>query len=623
MLLFSRSVPSPPPLNTDAATTGGTKAAIALACVLALLFVLIFLCYFFVYRPRVRRNRNESFIRRREKEAEAGVGGVLDISVEARDLAARRGSAGTSFGFAGRKFGMGAQPEKSIDIDIDSCGSWSSLKGASRKPRIDRHSQWDTYTIDLPSIPPNASQRSFRQQSNHRDQFPSQSSLRAPRSPKSSFGTRSVHGRLASGALLLDIGAGRDNEESDRGSNKTGEIDYRGVAEFSLSPRTSVAHCFSGVKTSIRCSSSEEDAAQSSNVRSQDLHLSIQEGSPFRVDFNGIGGSSENDSGTGRSPLSQVYPHTDAIDQQEQTQEPLQEPQQSGRVRQISQVKFDPGASDPPPYSKISFLDFGSSISNDASSSSHRSEPEKSRWSTTTGPSQAPSLPSTEPPSASHSTNFEVPPIPPSPQVTSPRPSSFPFPVSMPNSPHHLQVPNFSRNIRRHSSGPSTRQLPLLTIPPSGHRYVAPRSASPTDSVPMSVSDIHFRHISTSESGSYRTSEGSQLLRPYPPLPRSQEPLPTPFIVQKLLGMNTSGLLNPRPGPSSSRDMTPTSIPGSSTPARREPDSGQSTPFMQRVFGLSATVLSPRHNRSASQDVLTSSSKSSSPKSSSSEQSRR
>jgi hypothetical protein len=213
------------------------------------------------------------------------------------------------------------------------------------------------------------------------------------------------------------------------------------------------------------------------------------------------------------------------------------------------------------------------------------------------------------------------------------RPSSSPFPVSMPNSSHHFQVPNFPRNTRRHSSGSSTRQLPSLSFPPStttAQLNPASPSASPTNSLQMSVSDIHFRRMGTSEGGSLRTSAGSQALPPHPPLPRGEEYPPelppTPFIVQKLLGMNTSGRQTPSryDCPSSSRNnTTQTSILGSSSSVHPEPEPESSTPFMQRVLGFGAAALSPRHNRNASQDVLKSSLKSSSPKSSSSERSRR
>lgn len=567
------------------AITSGTKAAISLACVLSFLLLLIFLCYFFIYRPRVRRNNTESSQVQREKEAEAGIAGVLNISADARALA-RRDSGGTSFGFAGFRLGTRSQRTNSVDVDIDSYGSWRSFKRGARRTRIGRHSQWDTYTVDLPSLSSNASQPSFR---NQRERFPSQSSLRPPRSPKSSFGNRSAHARLGGGAHLFSNWGMQDDDENDNASAKIGDVDYCPAVESTLSPRTSVAHFLTGIMTPLRSLDGEEHGIQSqlnSHTRSpENLYLNIQEGSPFRVDFVGIGGSRDNGSGTENSPLPQVHSQMESVRPEEQRQEQLQD-SRSERPRRISQVKFDTSGP-PPPYPKLSFLDFGSSISNDASSSSQRSEREKSRWSATTAPSQAPSAPNTESSSASNSIQFDLPPIPPSPLLMQ-RSSSFSFPVSIPHSPHHLQVPSISRSSRRHSSGPITGQLPLLSVPSSACYPESP-SASPTDSVPVSVSDILFRHMNTSDGVSHRTSEGSQL-PPHPPLPHSNEsspePQPTSLIVQKLLGLSA------RHDQSSSGQNL---IPEPPAVAPREPEPETSTPFMQRVLGFGAIALNPRH----------------------------
>lgn len=569
-----------------------------MACVLSFLLILIVLCYFFVYRSRIRRNNAKSLHHRHEKAAEAGIS-VLDISAETRALA-RRGSGGTSFGFAGFRFGRGSQHTKSIGID--SYDSWRSFKGVARRTRIDRHSQWDTFTIDLPSISPMASQRSFRQQPNRRDRFPS--GLRPPRLPKSSYNNRSAHARLGTGVLLLNNWGVQDDGENDTDSAEIGETDYRHAVEFSLSPRTSVAHFLSGIKTSVQSNSDVEERGVQSRPESnthppQKLYLNVQEGGPFKIDFVGIGGS--RDSGTGRFPLPQEHPQREAARQSPERLRELQD----GRARRISQVKFDTGG---PPYPKLSFLDFGSSVSSDASSSSQRSEREKSRWSATT-PSQTPSVPDTES-SALNSINFDVPPIPPSP-IAIQQSSSFSLPVSMPHSLHHLQVPtSLSRSSRRHSNRPITGQLSLLSVP-SSYYYPESRSASPTDSVPVSVSDIHFRHLSTSDEGSHRTSAGSQL-PPHPPLPCNESPpeLPsTSLIVQKLFRLNTSTSMSPMH----------THMPNQNTTTNSIPEPGASAPFMQRVLGFGAVALNPRHNRTPSHDVLPSSP---SPKSSSSEKSR-
>ncbi|KAH9948930.1 hypothetical protein B0H21DRAFT_689167 [Amylocystis lapponica] len=115
---------------------------------------------------------------------------------------------------------------------------------------------------------------------------------------------------------------------------------------------------------------------------------------------------------------------------------------------------------------------------------------------------------------------------------------------------------------------------PLTIASGTGHGNVGPDAAdllpSPTDSIPLTVSDIHFRHSAystSSVSDSRRTSamrlSGSHR-PPHPPLPSSSvPPSPTeatvlshtranslttrPFIVQKLLGMPGAGSGPPTP----------------------------------------------------------------------------
>ncbi|THH28387.1 hypothetical protein EUX98_g5805 [Antrodiella citrinella] len=100
---------------------------------------------------------------------------------------------------------------------------------------------------------------------------------------------------------------------------------------------------------------------------------------------------------------------------------------------------------------------------------------------------------------------------------------------------------------------PETIQRPALSIPEdaltssdkgderAGQLEFIP---SPTDSLPLTVSDIHFRHSSYStvsqpsesrRASAANRSSGSQRL-PHPPLPLGPEN--KPFIVQKLLGMH-------------------------------------------------------------------------------------
>lgn len=152
--------------------------------------------------------------------------------------------------------------------------------------------------------------------------------------------------------------------------------------------------------------------------------------------------------------------------------------------------------------------------------------------------------------------------------------NNFPFPLSVPPSPHHPRTfqPPRSADQQPHPYLNIPTPDDTVSPPPSGHHHhpsnltsaSATSAASPTDSIPMTVSDIHFRHSESDDAsvyfGSRRTSTGSHL-PPHPPLPllsgglytprtareQSLDPgsLPTtpfansPFIVQRTLGLHT------------------------------------------------------------------------------------
>ena len=116
------------------------------------------------------------------------------------------------------------------------------------------------------------------------------------------------------------------------------------------------------------------------------------------------------------------------------------------------------------------------------------------------------------------------------------------------------------------SSGP---RVPHIIIHPSTLLRPHPRNSSgvsPTESVPVTVSDIHFRHSSDDEPvdpESRRTSAGvGEHPPPHPPLP--QRSYTSPFIMQKLFGAQASPpaggqspLQTPGAGPSRLRDRDP------------------------------------------------------------------
>ncbi len=120
------------------------------------------------------------------------------------------------------------------------------------------------------------------------------------------------------------------------------------------------------------------------------------------------------------------------------------------------------------------------------------------------------------------------------------------------------------------SSGNILR-APNIIIHPSSLLRTHPRTSSvisPTESVPVTVSDIHFRHSSDDDPGepeSRRTSTAvSEHPPPHPPLP--QRSYASPFIMHKLFGTTAaptapgddqSALQTPGAGPSRLRDSDP------------------------------------------------------------------
>ena len=126
----------------------------------------------------------------------------------------------------------------------------------------------------------------------------------------------------------------------------------------------------------------------------------------------------------------------------------------------------------------------------------------------------------------------------------------FPFPISIPPSAH---IPHPFNAISSEEGNSSSLTLPSpLNEPVEQPRvFVDPPESSvdphsPTDSVPFTVSDIHFRHSFSDYAtiDSRRTSANSGL-PPHPPLPHRSGStpallpysVPPPYIVQRVLGM--------------------------------------------------------------------------------------
>ncbi|KAL1745707.1 hypothetical protein HDZ31DRAFT_35835 [Schizophyllum fasciatum] len=167
--------------------------------------------------------------------------------------------------------------------------------------------------------------------------------------------------------------------------------------------------------------------------------------------------------------------------------------------------------------------------------------------------------------------------------------NGFPYPVSIPASAHHPAgaLADAQRDALRVETGP-------------------PTETSPTDTLPISISDVHFR--------SPATEQDADVARPaHPPLPRAVSGPPQTYVFQRLQGRTSGGAslltpLGPRtPGQPHDRRAGVTSVLGrrSTTPevsdnerseAARHQRTG-STPLGPRIFG------SP-HRRSTSVPFL-------------------
>ena len=206
----------------------------------------------------------------------------------------------------------------------------------------------------------------------------------------------------------------------------------------------------------------------------------------------------------------------------------------------------------------------------------------------------------TDPSDPSLPTNIEFPrismnvrPLPQIPQGTvgsetgSPEISRPPRPPRRIARPHAQSTPPL--HVRTYFEGPQQlpRSVSVTTAPTSAlstsnrvpHIVIHPSSllrphlrnssaVSPTESVPVTVSDIHFRHSSDeepTEPESRRTSTGVSEHPPaHPPLP--QRSYTSPFIMQKLFGFGSQApppqggqtpMQSPGAGPSRLRDRDP------------------------------------------------------------------
>ncbi|KAH7923144.1 hypothetical protein BV22DRAFT_1036682 [Leucogyrophana mollusca] len=624
------------PVSTSSTTTPkGTIAAIVLAGVLILLLVCAAIYYFLIIRPRSRRRQLSVGVQRSvgspQEEKRMDLEGVIDISPPPGDEEFEVTSMSTSKGYG---FGLGLRRSFPFAYRKGKAGSSSSsgksgeavameLRATPRYDFDDKRFSTNTLTVDL-SAPESEKLAPGWSNPAQRTSF--------------SASSKSGHFRIGSHGLLLpelrvDEAGDEDNEEDDDADAKTltSRQDENLAATLSLSPRTSEAPggFAAAIRRSVMGFETEEDRRQSS-LAARDGHLlQVRETSPFRVDVGAILGTvrgnrdSKRTSGSGSS-WSRIRAKLSRRTLREEPSQESQSDQQGGSHQLASEAGAMPvmllaPESVPSGVATLgtqSFLDLSSSASPASSVRRHSktttlsSAPadvghyhEVSQWSSNPsdhvhrtsvggGVIARPDAPSTvsepsQPELSSEGSNSHS-----SPSAKTTRSSPFPFPITIPPSSHFPHPLDATSNPDTLSFSPTRSPIrrsfqqfqATHGPPPSGHNS---DPTSPTDSVPFSVSDIHFRHSQSDYAGfdSRRASAASNL-PPHPPLPHMSQPgtpaftPPPPYIVQRVLGMTplmptSAGGRWVQPSPTTGQTVvaeplstTPLTSPSSTSPFR-------------------------------------------------------
>ncbi|KAJ7268659.1 hypothetical protein B0H12DRAFT_1320500 [Mycena haematopus] len=355
-----------------------------------------------------------------------------------------------------------------------------------------------------------------------------------------------------------------DSRNDDRGSVREYDADdgrsilgdgTARIALRSLSPRTVEADHRTRTKrrvkkdkqmTSSPLANPSPDYVDTSTSRAEGPdNLSLRASSPFQVDFD------QTDRRATQSTQSRVRFH-DAPDNDVQASE-----NQGGGLPAPDESRRQPSQAAPlrPTQSSdhlrnMSFLDFASSSegsmisrSNDHLSSSRSfgslSAAAHSHWSTGGSSNVVSLVPPPQPQSRWSATTTPGSDLQPERQdSTSSSDSNFPFPVSLPPSPHHpegtFMPPPQTFMTQLSGAPPRGSALSSLNAHPSDLLTSIPTSPTNSD-VPMSLSDIHFQQSDSEE-------QGGSHLPAHPPLPStpSQPPQDASYIVQRVVGMHAS-----------------------------------------------------------------------------------
>ncbi|KAG6335696.1 hypothetical protein ID866_3402 [Astraeus odoratus] len=654
------STSAPSASTTSTAASAGTIAALVLAAVLVLV-VSVILYRFWVKRKRGYSKRNPMSMHRRhnirDEKNNADPRRTCAISLPSgeEDLESNNLSASKGYGFGlglRRGFPFAYRKAKQKGGSSSKSGGLSRYESHPMTPQYDR----DDKRLSLSTLAADVPVLSYVPESEKLAPGWTNPAARTSHASDPRVGVAN-YGRLVPELRIEDVGDDDGDDDAETLTSRQGEAL---AATLSLSPRTSEA------PTASRFPSEGFNVADERSPRQlgRDVHyLQVRETSPFRLDVGAIFTSlkgkrdSRSTNGSAGSTWSKVRTrlyrkaHKDDGRQSFHTY-PIESSSSSG-PESVPVVMHKSGCDAPPsataPVSgTYSFLDFASSRqsirrqsklnrANTVSSGPADSGREKLRsaWSDNTSAGMVrtehnetdatPPLKPDAPSTISRGSNTLSPSdnsnghSHPSALTTNTQGSApFPFPVSIPPSVH---LPHPFNAVAVEERSPSPARSPSLQSPVEHPRvFVDPPedsptsyAHSPTESVPFSVSDIHFRHSFSDYTAidSRRTSENSGL-PPHPPLPHhdgSHSATPTytpppPYIVQRVLGMAPLHVPSPAARLAGQYPSSATLTPHTGTIPRHPRTAPSSAPPLRPVFRLG--ILGPRPRPSTSEPTRTS-----------------
>lgn len=586
--------------SSSSSTYAGTIAAIVLGAVLVVLVACIFMYWLFVVRPRARRRQKSSHSCPRKTMDQ---GHVIDISPpceEETDVASLSTSKGYGFGLGLQRTFPFVRKTKnggssSGHVDNTRSRSVSHVAIPPEEQGDDKRLSTNTLTVEFTAL-------GFPPESEKLAPGWTNPVARTSFGSMGKGHIRVGSHRLALPELCVEEVGAEDAYDDDDADAKTltSRQDETLAATLSLSPRTSEApghfvsavHSISGIEGAVI----ENESRESSLVvpsRPGSRFLEVRETSPFRVDVGAILGQlrgrqdSRRTSGSGSSSWSRVCARLYRKAHRDDGKQSIHEDKsENPSPESVPVVMLQSGSGSEPPPSEdapasgtYSFLDFTSSLSSlrrqskTTTLSSAAAElghsGVRTPWSDSTSmrmvrierdkPSDAmhsvPDAPSTvsqgshnESPSDKSNAHSS-----PSAHAThTTHGSSFPFPITIPPSshmPHPFNIDYQPESEPEELQSLSTPRPPSPPVPQQAQAPSEPRHSglppdansptSPTESVPFSVSDVHFRHSYSdyTDIDSRRESVVSTL-PPHPPLPSSQPNTPPPYIVQRVLGIS-------------------------------------------------------------------------------------